>query len=187
MRSHLHGFEVLSELVEEFKGVQVIRSGDLFIRSKFVISRSSYSLVLITTNYLWVLQKILKIWGLFWPRLWSVAIFDTNGQIFCHVTTFNGLNAHLFQIIAKASESFVVIQFCPVSESTGPSKDRSLIKGFHYFVKKKSLIFERNELTNRVSRSFNSFLMISVMTSYGSVGSLWLDSFTVWTDQNWGH
>ena len=127
MRSHLHGFEVLSELVEEFKGVQVVRSGDLFIRSKFVISRSSYSLVLITTNYLWVLQKILKIWGLFWPRLWSVAIFDTNGQIFCHMTTFNSLNAHFFQIIAKASESFVVIQFCPVSESTGPSKDRSLI------------------------------------------------------------
>ena len=74
-------------------------------------------------NKSWKFAK--KIWGLFWPSLWSVAIFDTNGQIFCHVTTFNSLNADFFQIIAKASESFVVIQFRPVSESPGPSEDRS--------------------------------------------------------------
>ncbi len=55
---------------------------------------------------------------------WNVVcVVDTNGQIFCHFSTFNTLNCGSFKTMTELFKFWKVIEFGSMKKSSGPSEN----------------------------------------------------------------
>ena len=90
---------------------------------------------------------------------------DASSQILGHFARVHAVNASGLQSDAELGQVGVVIQFCSVSEATGPSINTS----------------------DGVSGGLLALLVLSVVPSDSAVSGLSLDSFTIGAHQNGGH
>ena len=87
---------------------------------------------------------------------------DRQSQILSHLTVVDSLDTDLLESLREVGKVGVVIELSAVSETLGPSKDGS----------------------NWIGRGFLTLLVLAVVTSDGTVGSLTLDGLTIWSDLN---
>ena len=83
-----------------------------------------------------------------------VGVVHADGQILGHVSLLNGLDSGGLKGLAEGVELLVVVKLGSVHQSPSPGEDRG----------------------NRVSGGLFSLLVLSVVSSDGSVGSFGLDS-----------
>lgn len=99
-----------------------------------------------------------------WASWDIVFIMDADCQIFGHFSILNSFNSSFFEFFTEVFQLWEFIEVGSVKETSWPGKDRS----------------------DRVGWGFFSFLMLTIVTSHGSVGSFGLNS-TIGSEEHWSH
>ena len=90
---------------------------------------------------------------------------DEKGEILCHETRFNCLNAYAFERCRKARQFLIVIKFRAMCETLSPSEDRG----------------------DRIGRGFLALLVFAIVARNGSVGRFCLNRLTIRCHEDRGH
>lgn len=90
---------------------------------------------------------------------------NAKSEILGHVASLDGLNASLLELLGESSELGVVVQLSTVGKTLSPGKDGG----------------------DGVGGGLLTSLVVTVVTSNGTVSSLSLDGLSIRADQNGGH